>query len=186
MADPLPGVPCCGKTGKLSLVSGAPSWYYAVDTALEATTFTGVAVGGWVGYLRYLRGRLLHAKADFDLAAEIRTVGDREALYVRLSVLNSGTCRLTFPVSTTQLTEVCGVLSTSNHYRATGAVVLHARMKLISAVPGPAVSTITQHDAQERAVAESVSWRRGCRSLYPLALGPRPRHPCTYRADFDR
>jgi hypothetical protein len=63
-------------------------------------------VGGAVGYLRFLRRRLLHASCQLDLTAELGRTTAGTALLITATATNAGSYRLRFPPETAQLVAV--------------------------------------------------------------------------------
>jgi hypothetical protein len=73
-----------------------PTWWLAIDAATKLVTTGGLILGGAVGYNRYLRGRVPHAKCDLELQAKVVSVDGGQALEVQVIVKNAGQCRLLF------------------------------------------------------------------------------------------
>lgn len=88
-------------------VSDIPAWSVALDAAANATTAAALIVGGTIGYVRYLRGRVFHAKLDLDLEVELCLVDSGQpALKVVATIKNEGTCRVAFQPDQVQEVQV--------------------------------------------------------------------------------
>ena len=77
-----------------------------IDAGAKVLTLGALVLGGGVGYLRYLRGRVFHAKLDLELEFEVVPVGSGLGLKVAATVMNAGTCRVTFPAESVQEIQV--------------------------------------------------------------------------------
>lgn len=156
-------------------MAGAPTWYYALDLGVKAVTVGALVLGGWVGYLRYLRGRVFHAKADLELSAKLRDVQESPALDLRVNVKNSGTCRLTFPAHTIQLIEVCGVLQ--SEWREAVAELREPDWDKLCFYRNPIFKPGSTTDFADRELEPGQGWMRTI--LVPIPTDP---DPVAYRA----
>lgn len=87
-------------------MDSTPWWVHMAGAITDIVTVVAILLGGFVGYVRYLRHRISHAKLDLDVVLECCQLGDREALKVVASIKNDGTCRVGFPSITTQQIQV--------------------------------------------------------------------------------
>ena len=83
-----------------------PLWSLVVDAISKTVTVLAILIGGMIGYVRYLRGRITHAKLDLDVNVELCEVLGRDALKIAASIQNAGTCRVAFPAGTMQEIQV--------------------------------------------------------------------------------
>ena len=86
---------------------GSPTWTDIVVAVNGTLTFIALVVGGTVAYVRFLRGRVLHAHCQLDLTAAVVAVGDDAAIQVTATAMNAGSYRLRFPPGTRQVVSVC-------------------------------------------------------------------------------
>lgn len=77
------------------------TWTTIADTVVGGLTLSAILLGGAIGYARYLRGRISHAKLDLDVIVELCHLGDVDALKIATSIKNDGTCRIAFPINET-------------------------------------------------------------------------------------
>lgn len=73
------------------------TWTTIADTVVGGLTLFAILLGGAIGYARYLRGRISHAKLDLDVIVELYHLGDVDALKIATSIKNDGNCRIAFP-----------------------------------------------------------------------------------------
>ena len=78
-------------------VPDTPTWSLAADAAGKGLAALAIASGGLLGYWRYVRGRVFHAKLSLDLTVEPCFLMSRPAIKVVATILNDGTCRVGFP-----------------------------------------------------------------------------------------
>lgn len=87
-------------------MDSTPLWIDVVGAIADIVTMVAIVLGGFIGYMRYLRGRISHSKLDLDVLLERCQLGGRDALKVVASIKNDGTCRVGFPPITTQQIQV--------------------------------------------------------------------------------
>lgn len=80
-----------------------PLWSLAINAVSQSVTAVAILAGGTVGYFRYLRGRISHAKLDIDVGLELCALpSGAAAVKVTAAIKNDGTCRVAFPADSVQ------------------------------------------------------------------------------------
>lgn len=80
-----------------------PLWVEVPATISSIITAAGLIVAGTWAYVRFARGRILHASCKLGLSARKLTMyGDTAALKITATIENSGGLRLLFPASSSQ------------------------------------------------------------------------------------
>jgi hypothetical protein len=87
--------------------AAGPTWTDIVGAVNGSLTFVALVAGGTVAYVRFLRGRVLHASCDLELTAALVGVGDETAIQVTATATNAGSYRLRFPAGTRQVVTAC-------------------------------------------------------------------------------
>lgn len=87
-------------------MADTPTWSLVIDAAGKVITGLAVFVGGTIGYFRYLRGRVSHAKLDLEIEIQNVKVASRHALRIVATAQNAGTCRVAFPAGSIQEIQV--------------------------------------------------------------------------------
>jgi hypothetical protein len=84
-----------------------PNWADAVSAIAGALTLVALVLGGLVGYVRFLRRRVLHASCHPDLAVVLTRVAGGDVLQISATATNEGSYRLRFPAGSQQIVTIC-------------------------------------------------------------------------------
>jgi hypothetical protein len=80
----------------------ATTWATIVTAIGSVVETLAIVVGGAFAYMKFARGRVLHARVDLDLQARELEVDGAHALLIAATVTNAGTLRITFPANVSQ------------------------------------------------------------------------------------
>lgn len=101
---------CCGTVTPLFAPGEAVStpWGSIAAGTNDGLQAAALVLGGTIGYLRYIRGRLLHASLVLTVEADLVEIAGRDALSVTTGISNAGTLRMGFrPNGEERVTVYC-------------------------------------------------------------------------------
>ena len=84
----------------------SPLWHDIATVVNETIQTLAILIAGAVGYVRFVRGRVLHANLALSIEPEIIEVMSSKAIRVTATIKNTGTYRMTFPLTCQQLLKV--------------------------------------------------------------------------------
>ena len=94
---------------------GASIWHDVVSSTFDGLRTLVILLVGIAGYVKFLRSRGHHATLDPDIEPELVEVQGAPAMRVTATIKNTGTCRMIFPVTCSQLVRIeCVDLATWN------------------------------------------------------------------------
>lgn len=133
-----------------------PLWLNLIDGASKAIGTGAILLAGWVGWVRYLRGRISHAQCDLLVEAKLVSgIQGYEALQVVLSCQNTGTCLLDLTSHTNQQLQISGVVKSSwktalAERRPADWVIFHVENEVLTAGGRPITERERQLEPGER------------------------------------
>jgi hypothetical protein len=89
-----------------NVASSAPLWDYIATVVNDTVRTLVILVAGAVGYVRFVRGRVAHSNLALSIGSEIIKIRDAKAMKVTVTIKNSGSYRMAFPLTCKQLVKV--------------------------------------------------------------------------------
>ena len=89
-----------------SAASGMPLWDDIVTVVNDCIRTAAILIAGAVGYVRFVRGRVLHSNLAPAIDSEIVRIGNGRAMKVTATIENSGSYLMTFPLTCSQLVRL--------------------------------------------------------------------------------
>jgi hypothetical protein len=89
-----------------SAASSTPLWDDIATVVNDCIRTAVILIAGAVGYMRFVRGRVLHSNLAPSISSEIVRIGNSRAMKVTVTIENSGSYRMTFPLTCSQMVRL--------------------------------------------------------------------------------